>query len=309
MLFGIKIKRLLVFAGPIALLALIGEVILFVSGRVTLLGPVLLGVLAVLALTLVILLLRENATQVPDDDAHETIARYARELERSNQDLQVFASAASHDLQEPLRKIEGFGQRLHDKYDHVLDGSGRVYLNRMVDASGRMRRLIDALLTFARVNDKNTQISDVDLEALWKSMLTDSSARIKASQARIDIASLPVIEADETQMRIVFDNLLSNAVKYQPAGQAPEVSVQVFDTGDAAQIGLRVRDNGIGFDPKYSDRIFEMFERLHSRSEFEGSGIGLATCVKIAERHGGTLRAQSIPGQGAEFSLILPKHQ
>lgn len=307
MIFGIKIKRLLVFAGPIVVLALMGEVILLVSGPVTLLGPVLLALLAVLALVLVIILLRENA--VPDDETHETIARYARELERSNQDLQVFASAASHDLQEPLRKIESFGQRLHDKYDHVLDDSGRVYLSRMVDASGRMRRLIDALLTFARVNDKNTQISDVDLEALWKSVLTDNSARIKASQARIDIASLPVIEADETQMRIVFANLLSNALKYQPAGQAPEVSVQTFDTGDAALVGLRVRDNGIGFDPKYSDRIFEMFERLHSRSEFEGSGIGLATCVKIAERHGGTLRAQSIPGQGAEFSLILPKHQ
>ncbi|MEC9250370.1 MAG: ATP-binding protein [Pseudomonadota bacterium] len=309
MIFGIKIKRLLVFAGPILLLAVLGEIILFVAGPTSLLGPVLLAVMALLALVLVLTLLREKASQAPDSAAQETIARYARELERSNQDLQVFASAASHDLQEPLRKIESFGQRLEEKYDEVLDDSGRVYLSRMIDASGRMRRLIDALLTFSRVNDQNTQISDVDLEGLCKGVLVDSAARIKATQARIDVSALPVIEADETQMRIIFDNLLGNALTYQPAGQAPEISVQVFDPGDAAQIGIRVRDNGIGFDPKYSERIFEMFERLHSRSEFEGSGIGLAICAKIVERHGGSLRAQSIPGQGAEFSLILPKHQ
>lgn len=309
MIFGIKIKRFLVFAGPILLLAVLGEIILFVAGPPSLLGPVLLAVMALLALVLVLTLLREKASQAPDSAAQETIARYARELERSNQDLQVFASAASHDLQEPLRKIESFGQRLEEKYDEVLDDSGRVYLSRMIDASGRMRRLIDALLTFSRVNDQNTQISDVDLEGLCKSVLVDSAARIKATQARIDVSALPVIEADETQMRIIFDNLLGNALTYQPAGQAPEISVQVFDPGDAAQIGIRVRDNGIGFDPKYSERIFEMFERLHSRSEFEGSGIGLAICAKIVERHGGSLRAQSIPGQGAEFSLILPKHQ
>lgn len=309
MIFGIKIKRFLVFAGPILLLAALGEIILFVAGPTSLLGPVLLAVMALLALVLVLTLLREKASQAPDSAAQETIARYARELERSNQDLQVFASAASHDLQEPLRKIESFGQRLEEKYDEVLDDSGRVYLSRMIDASGRMRRLIDALLTFSRVNDQNTQISDVDLEGLCKGVLVDSAARIKATQARIDVSALPVIEADETQMRIIFDNLLGNALTYQPAGQAPEISVQVFDPGDAAQIGIRVRDNGIGFDPKYSERIFEMFERLHSRSEFEGSGIGLAICAKIVERHGGSLRAQSIPGQGAEFSLILPKHQ
>ncbi|WP_412546435.1 sensor histidine kinase [Maricaulis sp. MIT060901] len=239
----------------------------------------------------------------------DLIEKYALELERSNQDLQVFASAASHDLQEPLRKIESFGQRLHDKYDDVLDETGRTYLHRMVDASGRMRRLIDALLTFARVNDSNTSIADVDLEALWKSVLTDNSARIKSLKARIDVTELPVVEADETQMRIIFSNLLNNALKYQPDGQVPEVSVEYFEPEDEEMVGIRVRDNGIGFDAKYSERIFQMFERLHSRSEFEGSGIGLATCAKITERHGGSLTAQSNPGQGAEFSLILPKYQ
>lgn len=253
--------------------------------------------------------LRHGADNTAAREQAELIEKYALELERSNQDLQVFASAASHDLQEPLRKIESFGQRLHDKYDDVLDEAGRTYLHRMVDASSRMRRLIDALLTFARVNDSNTSIADVDLEALWKSALVDNSARIKALKARIDVTGLPVVQADETQMRIVFANLLSNALKYQPDGQVPEISVEYFEPDGVDLAGIRVRDNGIGFDAKYAERIFQMFERLHSRSEFDGSGIGLATCAKIAERHGGSLTAHSNPGQGAEFSLILPKYQ
>lgn len=265
--------------------------------------------MAVGGLIAVLMALGDGGGGKASREQSELIEKYARELERSNQDLQVFASAASHDLQEPLRKIESFGQRLHDKYDDVLDESGRVYLHRMVDASGRMRRLIDALLTFARVNDSNTSIADVDLETLWKSVLTDHSAHIKALKARIDVTGLPVVQADETQMRIIFSNLLSNALKYQPDGQVPEVSVEYFEPEGEELAGIRVRDNGIGFDAKYSERIFQMFERLHSRSEFEGSGIGLATCVKIAERHGGSLTAQSNPGQGAEFSLILPKYQ
>lgn len=253
--------------------------------------------------------LRHGADNTAAREQAELIEKYALELERSNQDLQVFASAASHDLQEPLRKIESFGQRLHDKYDDVLDEAGRTYLHRMVDASSRMRRLIDALLTFARVNDSNTSIADVDLEGLWKSVLVDNSARIKALKARIDVTGLPVVQADETQMRIVFANLLSNALKYQPDGQVPEISVEYFEPDGVDLAGIRVRDNGIGFDAKYAERIFQMFERLHSRSEFDGSGIGLATCAKIAERHGGSLTAHSNPGQGAEFSLILPKYQ
>ena len=253
--------------------------------------------------------LRHGADNTAAREQAELIEKYALELERSNQDLQVFASAASHDLQEPLRKIESFGQRLHDKYDDVLDEAGRTYLYRMVDASSRMRRLIDALLTFARVNDSNTSIADVDLEALWNSVLVDNSARIKALKARIDVTGLPVVQADETQMRIVFANLLSNALKYQPDGQVPEISVEYFEPDGVDLAGIRVRDNGIGFDAKYAERIFQMFERLNSRSEFDGSGIGLATCAKIAERHGGSLTAHSNPGQGAEFSLILPKYQ
>lgn len=309
MMFGIKIAELIRFTGPILALGLTLVVSLLI-GNVAMPVLVLLAVaLAAVALLSVLGLLRRSSGDAADVDAQKEIARYARDLERSNQDLQVFASAASHDLQEPLRKIESFGTRLQEKYADRLDDTGLDYLGRMVDASGRMRRLIEALLTFSRVNDRNTSISSVDLEAVWKSVLADFSDRIKASQARIDVASMPVIEADEAQLRIVFANLLGNALKYQPANQVPEVSVSLVDTGDAETVGIIIRDNGIGFDPKYSERIFQMFERLHSRAEFEGSGIGLATCAKIVERHGGSMSARSESGQGAEFSLILPKHQ
>jgi signal transduction histidine kinase len=239
------------------------------------------------------------------------LKHYSEELQRSHAELEVFASAASHDLQEPLRKIQTFGERLTDKYADKLDDTGEMYIDRMVDAASRMRKLIDALLVFSRVNSSNTEIIDVDLSAVLKDVVDDLGRQIEEANASIVLGDLPRLEGDETQMRVLFQNLISNGLKFRapdrPVKIVIEASTEAGLSDDRVQIS--VADNGIGFDPRYASRIFGMFERLHSRSEFEGTGVGLATCRKIAERHGGSLTATGEPGIGSVFTLILPRRQ
>ena len=239
------------------------------------------------------------------------LRRYAQELKRSNSELQEFAYAASHDLQEPLRKIQAFGERLHNKYQESFDDTGRHYLDRMVDAATRMRRLIDDLLSYSRVNSKTTVFRPVDLGSVLADVLSDLEPRIAAEGGTVRVGVLPAIEADSGQMHQLFLNLIANSLKFRRAGTAPTVSVEgSVEVGEAgAVVRISVTDNGIGFEARHAERIFGMFERLHGREEFDGTGVGLATCRKIVEHHSGELTAWGEPNAGAVFTIILPIRQ
>ncbi len=232
---------------------------------------------------------------------------YADKLEQSNRDLQEFAYIASHDLQEPLRKVLAFGDRLASKYSDVMDDTGRDYLKRMRDASQRMQTLINDLLTFSRVSTRAQPFARVDMEELIYDVVSDLENQLDRTHGRVEISSLPTIEADPTQMHQLLQNLVNNALKFHQAGLPPLVQISSKRAGRTCQI--IVKDNGIGFDEQYLDRIFKPFQRLHSRQEYEGSGMGLAICRRIVERHAGEITAQSIEGVGSTFVVTLPIRQ
>jgi two-component system, LuxR family, sensor kinase FixL len=239
--------------------------------------------------------------------AEENLRLYARKLELSNRELQDFASIAAHDLQEPLRKIEAFSDRLEKKIGHELVGDAHDYLERMVKAARRMRTLIDDLLTYSRVGSKAQPFVETDLTEVVQEVLSDLEVRLEQSRAVVEVKNLPRLEADPAQMRQLFQNLISNALKFHRPGVAPEVEISAEI--DPEYCVIRVSDNGIGFDTKYLDRIFTIFQRLHSRQEYEGTGVGLAVCRRIVDRHGGEITAESVPGEGATFIVTLPLRQ
>lgn len=249
--------------------------------------------------------------------AEDTLSRKAAELARSNAELEQFAYVASHDLQEPLRKIQAFGDRLKAKVDAVGLQDGRDYLDRMQGAAARMSTLISDLLTFSRVISASQPFVSVDLNIVAKGVLSDLEVRIEQTKAKVEVGSLPAIEADPMQMRQLLQNLIGNALKFQPPDAQPHIQItaQILknpfagspeEDPYAEQCELTVQDNGIGFDEKYSEKIFAVFQRLHGRTEFEGTGVGLAVCRRITDRHGGTIRAQSKAGEGAKFIVTLP---
>ncbi len=249
--------------------------------------------------------------------AEDTLNRKAAELARSNAELEQFAYVASHDLQEPLRKIQAFGERLKAKVDAVGLQDGRDYLDRMQGAAARMSTLISDLLTFSRVISASQPFVPVDLNTIVKGVLSDLEVRIEQTKARVEAGALPTIEADPTQMRQLLQNLIGNALKFQPPEAQPHIRIEARiitspfagspdEDPYAEQCALSVQDNGIGFDEKYSDKIFAVFQRLHGRTEFEGTGVGLAVCRRISDRHGGTIHANSRPGEGARFVVTLP---
>jgi len=252
-------------------------------------------------------------------EAEERLRLAAEQLRRSNLELQDFASIASHDLQEPLRKIQAFGDRLKMKCSESLGENGRDYLDRIQDAARRMQILLHDLLTLSRVTSKAQPFEPVDLLKVIKEVISDLEVRIEQSNADVEIGALPTIDADEAQMRQLLQNLISNALKFHRPEVKPEVTIsgKIFDNVESlpgAMPGedicqIMVKDNGIGFDDQYSERIFQVFQRLHSRSEYEGTGIGLAVCRKIADRHGGTIVAKSAEGEGATFIVTLPVKQ
>ncbi|MBC7251533.1 MAG: hypothetical protein H5T62_14775 [Anaerolineae bacterium] len=238
------------------------------------------------------------------------LREYAVKLERSNRELQSFAYIASHDLKEPLRKIRTFGDRLVARYGDTLDEQGCDYLARMQNAAARMEALIEGLLTYSRVTTKAQPFVAVDLKQVVREVLDDLEVRIEQLQARVEVGELPTVEADPVQMRQLFQNLIGNALKFHREGVAPVVRVWSEPlNGGEGQYQIMVEDNGIGFDEKYADRLFQVFQRLHGRSEYEGTGIGLAICRKIIERHGGSVTAEGTPGQGATFVVTLPARQ
>jgi chemotaxis family two-component system sensor kinase Cph1 len=230
-----------------------------------------------------------------------------QELERSNKELQDFAFIASHDLQEPLRKIQAFGDLVIRKYPHSLDQQGQDYLRRMQNAAARMQALIDGLLTYSRVATKAKPFTRLDLTLPAREALSDLELRIEATGATLELSELPVIEADSSQMTQLFQNLIGNAVKFRRPEESPRI--RIFSRTRAGWCEIYVEDNGIGFDERHSKRIFTPFERLHGRGKYDGVGMGLAICRKIAERHGGRITARSTPGKGSTFIVTLPLKQ
>ena len=239
--------------------------------------------------------------------AEVSLQVYAAKLEQSNRDLQEFAYIASHDLQEPSRKVLAFSDRLNNKYGTMLDETGRDYLKRMRDASQRMQTLINDLLTFSRISTRTQPFSPVDLNELIHDVTSDLEFQIDRTRGVVDFDQLPTIEADPTQLPQLLQNLITNALKFHQEGRSPHVLVTT-EIADAT-CKIMVKDNGIGFDEQYLDRIFKPFQRLHSREDYEGSGMGLAICRRIVERHGGDITAQSVLGEGSTFIVTLPIYQ
>ncbi len=243
--------------------------------------------------------------------ANRMLKAKAAQLERSNRELQDFAFVASHDLQEPLRKIMAFGDRI--KRSDGFDAQSVDYLERMQSAALRMHTLINDLLDYSRVTTQAQPFQMVYLEQIAREVLSDLEVQIEQAEAKIEIGRLPCIEADATQMRQLFQNLIGNAIKFRHPERKPNISIlaRQLSVDSEAQIRweISVRDNGIGFEPKYGEKIFGLFQRLHGRGAYAGSGVGLAICRKIAERHGGRIFAIGIPGQGATFSVTLLRTQ
>ncbi|RAI78690.1 PAS domain-containing sensor histidine kinase [Spirosoma telluris] len=248
----------------------------------------------------------------------EQLTASNHDLRRSNENLEKFAYIASHDLQEPLRKIQSFGDILKNQYAQEL-GEGLDHLERMQGAASRMSLLIRDLLTFSRISTRQDASMSVSLNRVITEVLDDLEIAIKQARAQIQVNSLPTVSGDESQLRQLFQNLLSNALKFQKTGTTPFIQIQseqILASSLPASVKparlatvyfqISVADNGIGFDEKYIDRIFQVFQRLHSRNEYAGTGIGLAICEKVVANHGGAITAFSQPGQGATFTIYLP---
>lgn len=242
-------------------------------------------------------------------ELEKNVVERTQELKRSNQDLEDFAYVASHDLQEPLRKIITFGDRLKEDSAAVLSERSMQYLMRMESAAIRMRSFIDDLLHYSRVNTSGQAPVKESLKAVVEKVVsTVLEEAIVRLEGQVEVGELPEIEMDKTQMAQLFQNLIYNALKFRKPDVAPvvRVSSRVLKGGFYE---IAVEDNGIGFDEKYLNRIFKPFERLHGRSQYEGTGIGLALCRKIVQRHGGLISAKSTVGQGATFLVVLPEKQ
>jgi light-regulated signal transduction histidine kinase (bacteriophytochrome)/CheY-like chemotaxis protein len=239
-----------------------------------------------------------------------------QELAHSNAELEQFAHVASHDLQEPLRKIISFGDRLKDKYSETLTPQGCDYLERMQKAAQRMQSLIEDLLTLSRITTKAQPFVSVDLAQVAQEVLSDLEVRIEQTGAKVEVGELPTLDAEPLQMRQLLQNLISNALKFHKKTEPPKIRIysQLLNSAQQQPAGnsrrsmlyqILVQDNGIGFDEKYLSSIFNAFQRLHSRSEYEGTGMGLAICRKIVERHNGSITATSSPGKGSTFIVTL----
>jgi signal transduction histidine kinase len=245
----------------------------------------------------------------------ERMLEYTRKLERSNRELVDFAYVASHDLQEPLRKIEAFGDRLTKKYSSILPDDGKMFVERMQSAAERMRRLINDLLSYSRVTTAAKPFQIIALNDVVADVVSDLQIRIEENRGKVEVDDLPAIYGDPTQLRQLLQNIIGNALKFKKLDVDPVVKVTavVTNTHDLAIIGpavvLTISDNGIGFDNQFRDQIFTIFQRLHTRNEYEGTGIGLATCRKIVERHQGHIIADGTPDQGSTFTITLPKNQ
>jgi PAS domain S-box-containing protein len=236
-------------------------------------------------------------------NSDEAISERTAALERANRELEHFAYVASHDLREPLRKISNFTELLANRYKGKLDEKADKYIWYVVDGAQRMERLIDDLLTYSRAGRTELQLETTSVDHELNKTLADLEMLVRETGAEVISAPLPVVKADSTQLRRVLQNLIANAVKFR-GQEAPRIHVSAEKRN--SEWVFSIRDNGIGFDPEQSDRIFALFQRLHTRTEYPGTGIGLAVCKKIVERHGGRIWAESEPGKGSVFCFTLP---
>jgi PAS domain S-box-containing protein len=246
----------------------------------------------------------------------QDLKRKVEELNRSNKELEEFAYVASHDLQEPLRKISTFSERLSDKYKELLTGEGAMYLERMMVSAENMRILINNLLEYSRVTRHNEPFTRVNLGFVLRQVKTDLELIIEETGAQLVSGELPEVDGSLSQLSQLFTNIVGNAIKFRKPDVAPEIkieSVPVTEEDKAryhladniAYCKIQITDNGIGFEPEYANKIFQIFQRLHGKSEYPGSGIGLAICKRIVENHQGAIYAEGTEGQGASFSIIL----
>ncbi|MGS2616633.1 sensor histidine kinase [Micromonospora sp. LZ34] len=235
----------------------------------------------------------------------DALEQQAAELRRSNEDLEQFAYVASHDLQEPLRKVASFCQMLHRRYASQLDDRAQQYIGFAVDGATRMQELINDLLTFSRIGRVYGDLREVDLAEVFGQAEANLSHAVEEAGAEITRDPLPTVQGDPTLLTMLWQNLLGNAVKFRSPDRAPRIRVTVTDTPDGWS--FTVEDNGIGIDPRYAEKIFVIFQRLHPRGSYPGTGIGLAVCKKIVEYHGGTLSLDETYTGGARFRFTLPR--
>jgi light-regulated signal transduction histidine kinase (bacteriophytochrome) len=229
------------------------------------------------------------------------------ELKRSNEELEQFASIASHDLQEPLRMVASYTQLLSRRYKGKLDSDADEFIAFAVDGAGRMQRLIQDLLAYSRVGTKGSALLDISSEDALQQALFNLRGAIEDSGALVTHDPLPAVSADETQLIQLFQNLVGNAIKYQGPG-VPKVHIAAIRNG-GKRWTFSVQDNGLGIEPQYFEKIFGMFQRLHKREAFAGTGIGLAICKKIVEQHGGRISVDSEPGHGSTFRFALAESE
>ncbi len=293
------------------------------SYRLTLLMVALLLSLTLLSLLLAYWLLTQELSQRQQNEdqlrAYETeLQDTIRRLKNSNEDLERFAFVASHDLQEPLRKIQAFSGLLEQRHSTLLGDDASVFLGKIMASAERMSRMIKDLLEFSRLSSRPPVFQMVPLATVINRVLSDLDGQITQKQATVTVGALPSIEAVPGQLDHLFMNLIANALKFTRPGVPAEVHINarpanIQDYPELlpanAYVEITVQDNGIGFDEKYLAHIFDVFQRLHSKSEYDGTGIGLAVCRKVVQFHQGLITARSQPGHGATFVVVLPAHQ
>ncbi len=247
--------------------------------------------------------------------------RNIREINRSNKELEEFAYIASHDLQEPLRKISMFTERFKTKYQNSLDKEGELFIDRILISAGNMRNLIDNLLEFSRANRRLHPYEQINVRTILDEVISELELKIEETKSQISlIGTFPALEAVASEMIQLFSNIISNAIKFRKDSVLAEIQVRASQVSKAEKIlhglpvnnifhKIEVQDNGIGFDPEYREKIFQIFQRLNGKAEYPGSGIGLAICKKIVDKHGGRIIAEGQLDQGSVFTIILPEKQ
>lgn len=250
---------------------------------------------------------REGILILQEESSTEAQMAHVQErLRKCEKELQDFAYIASHDLQEPLRKVQAFGDRLNQKCANELGDKGQDYLARMLNATQRLQEFLHALLEYSRVSTKGKPATTCDLNIICSEVVSRLHKNIDNLHANIAIAELPVIQADHAQIRQLFQHLLENSLKFYIEGVRPIIAI--LAKVNKGFVEIQIKDNGIGFGQENAEKAFQIFHRLHGRTQYAGSGIGLSVCRKIAERHGGNIHVQSTQGNGATFILSLPIH-
>jgi light-regulated signal transduction histidine kinase (bacteriophytochrome) len=239
-----------------------------------------------------------------NNSLEKKVRQRTSEMESKNKELEQFAYVASHDLQEPLRTISGFVELLQKEYHGKLEGNGGKYLDYLSQASDRMKTLIKDLLDYSRIGREKEAMA-LDGNKLLAEVQADLGKSIRDSGARISSGQLPSLHAYPTELKLLLQNLITNAIKFRHPDRVPEITISASEENNNWR--FMVGDNGIGIEPQFLDRIFIIFQRLHSRTKYEGAGIGLAHCKKIVELHGGSIWAQSQPGQGSQFYFTISK--